>query len=249
MGKAILHVHSTFSDGMCTVGQLLDAVEESNDIDVVGITDHDDCRSYQAALDWKAQHPGSRVQPIWGTEITTFGFTHVLAYKMKPPFQTVLPRKFQPLRRVVDQLNDEGCYVVVPHVDAPMVGMNRSRLARISGEMSIFGYELLTPYFTSDASLPHLQALGDRHGLTALGGSDAHFIEDLYRVILHFPGDTVSDFARSWDEHTVVTEVGHEGTAKSFGTKLRQQRRSLIGHPAEQVRAWVRARLGLGATP
>ena len=105
VGRAILHLHSTFSDGLATVDELLDEVEQHGDIDILGITDHDDCRSFAAALQWKARHPDSRVQPIWGAELTAFGFTHILAFKMQPPFPTVVPKKFLALRKVVDELN------------------------------------------------------------------------------------------------------------------------------------------------
>lgn len=249
MGKAILHVHSTFSDGMCTVDQLLDELEHQSDIDIIGITDHDDCRSFAVAQEWKACHPNSRIQPIWGSEITAFGFTHVLGYKMRPPYPTTVPKKFLSLQKVVRELNELGCLVVVPHVDAPMVGMNRRRLARIAGQMGFDGYELLTPYFTSAESIPALRAIGDRHHLAALGGSDAHFKEDLYRVILHFPGHTMEDFERSWQERTVLPKMGEEGPKKTLRSKLRQQRRSLVDHPSEQVRSWMRRRVSTSTVP
>src|SRR5579871_1135360 len=243
VGRAILHLHSTFSDGLATVDELLDEVEQHGDIDILGITDHDDCRSFAAALQWKARHPDSRVQPIWGAELTAFGFTHILAFKMQPPFPTVVPKKFLALRKVVDELNALGCYVVVPHVDAPVVGMGRRRLARVAGKLEIFGYELLTPYFTSPESLPELRAIGDRHNLAALGGPDAHFVEDLYRIVLRFPGRTVEEFEQSWLERTVVPEIGTEGPKKTLRRKLQQQRRSLIEHPREQMQSWVRSRM------
>jgi predicted metal-dependent phosphoesterase TrpH len=243
LGKAIIHLHSTFSDGMATVDELLDEVETNSDVDVVGITDHDDCRAFAAAADWKARHPDSRVQAIWGSEITAFRFTHVLAFKMTPPFPTAVPRKFLALNRTVGQLQDLGCYVVVPHVDAPMVGMGRRRMAREAHRLGLFGYELLTPYFTSPESLPELQELGTRCGLLALGGSDAHFTEDLYRVVLEFPGRTVADFERSWEERTVVPVAGREGPRKTWRRQLTQQRRALVQQPSQQLRAWVRSRI------
>lgn len=228
---------------MCTVDELLDELEHHSDVDIIGITDHDDCRSFAVAQAWKERHPDSRLQPIWGSEITAFGFTHVLAYKMQAPYPTTVPKKFMALPKVVAALKDMGCLVVVPHVDAPMVGLTRSRMARVAGHLGFHGYELLTPYFTSEESLPELRAIGDRYHMAALGGSDAHFKEDLYRVILHFPGRTVDDFERSWHERTVLPQLGQEGPRKTLGTKLRQQRRSLVGHPTEQVRAWMRHRL------
>ncbi len=248
MGKAILHLHSTFSDGMATVDELLDEVENNSEIDVIGITDHDDCRSFAAAEEWKARHPGSRVQPIWGAEITAFGFTHVLAFRMREPFPTTVPNKFLSLKRTVAQLHEMGCYVVVPHVDAPMVGMGRRRLARVASKLGLFGYELITPYFTSPESLPALQAIGARCNLLALGGSDAHFTEDLYRVVLEFPGSTVADFERSWHERTVVPTVGREGPRKTWRRQLKQQRRALVEQPSQQLRAWVRSRIDTSAS-
>ena len=59
------------------MNELLDEVETNSTVDILGITDHDDCRSFAAAMDWKARHPSSRVQPIWGTELTIFGFTKI----------------------------------------------------------------------------------------------------------------------------------------------------------------------------
>ncbi|MPZ15984.1 MAG: PHP domain-containing protein [Chloroflexi bacterium] len=243
MGSAILHVHSTFSDGMATVNELLDELENNSDIDIIGITDHDDCRSFESATDWKASHPGSRIQPIWGVELTAFGFTHVLGYKLQPPFPTVLPSKFLALRKAVSQLKEMGCYVVVPHVDAPVVGMGRRRLKRFAAELGFFGYELFTPYFTSPESLPELRAIGERAGLVPLGGPDAHFIEDIYRVILHFPGRTLEDFERSWWEGTVVPEIGSEGRKKTLRQWLRQHHRSLVEQPSQQMRAWAQQRV------
>lgn len=243
MGVAILHLHSSFSDGMSTVDEILDEVERDGAVDILGITDHDDCRSFEAALDWKARHPHARVQPIWGTEMTAFGFTHILAYKMHPPFPTQTPKKFMAFRKLVDELNDMGCYVVVPHVDAPMVGMGRRRLARVASKGHIYGYELLTPYFTAPDSLPELIAIGERHDLVPLGGPDAHFIEDLFRVVLTFPGHTVGDFEQSWIERTVKPELGREGPKKTLRRHLQQQRRSLVQRPHEQMRTWVRNRM------
>lgn len=228
---------------MSTVDEILDEVEHSGGVDIVGITDHDDCQSYQAALDWRARHPHSRIQPIWGAEVTAFGFTHMLAYKMQPPFPSETPKKFTALRKLVDELNELGCYVVVPHVDAPMVGMGRRRLARVAARGRIYGYELLTPYFTAPDSLPELRAIGERHGLVPLGGPDAHFIEDLFRIVLRFPGHTVEDFERSWTDRTVRPESGREGPKKTLRLKLLQQQRSLVQRPREQMRTWVRSRM------
>jgi hypothetical protein len=118
-------------------------------------------------------------------------------------------------------------------------------MARVVPGLDVFGYELLTPYFTPPESQPELQAIGERHNLVPLGGPDAHFIEDLYRIVLRFPGRTVEDFERSWLERTVYPELGREGPKKTLRRRLQQQRRSLIEKPSQEVRSWVRGRVAL----
>ena len=41
MGKADLHVHTSHSDGMCDVPELLDYVESETALDLIAVTDHD----------------------------------------------------------------------------------------------------------------------------------------------------------------------------------------------------------------
>ena len=87
-----------------------------------------------------------------------------------------------------------GAFVVVPHVDTFWIGLGRQRLAALAAPLGIDGFELLNPYHGSDASVAALLALNCRHErqhgrpLLAIGGSDAHHVEDLYRVIVEFPG-------------------------------------------------------------
>jgi len=67
VGQAILHVHTTLSDGTSTVEEILDDADRQGEINIVGITDHDDTQAFARALQWKADHPESRVQPIWAS--------------------------------------------------------------------------------------------------------------------------------------------------------------------------------------
>ena len=41
LGKADLHMHSTYSDGMATIEQILDRVQRETNLDVIALTDHD----------------------------------------------------------------------------------------------------------------------------------------------------------------------------------------------------------------
>ena len=239
MGKAILHIHTTFSDGMATVDEILDAVEATSDVDIVGFTDHDDVRAYAAAVGWKARHPGSRVQPLWGCEVTAWGFKHLLAYVFEPPYPTVPWRKFLPLRTAVDAIQRAGGQVVIPHVDAFWIGLGRRRMVRVAAELGIAGYELLTPVPGARQAAQTLEAWAAQAPLVPLGGSDAHHLEDLYQVIVEFPGRSVSDFAHALATGTATPRWGMAGQRVPLRRQLRQHTRALVVQPSRQMRAWV----------
>src|SRR6185503_15443945 len=51
VGKADLHIHTSLGDGLASVEQIFDFVENHTDLDVIAITDHDDVRGAMQALD------------------------------------------------------------------------------------------------------------------------------------------------------------------------------------------------------
>jgi len=240
LGQAILHIHTTYSDGLATVDEILDEVERNSEVDVVGFTDHDDVRAYRRALRWKAAHPTSRVQPLWGVELTVWGFKHLLIYQFKPPFPRTSFPKFLPLDKAVRAAKAAGGVVIVPHVDVFWIGMGRHRLARVARKHGIDGIELLTPFQGSERSVGNLTKMNDQHGLLAVGGSDAHHIEDLYRVIVEFPGRTTEDLGRAFGQQTVRPRWGPSARPVPLGRRLRQQTRALVQHPYEQLQTWAR---------
>src|SRR5215218_1136922 len=69
-GKADLHIHTSLGDGLASVEQIFDFVENYTDLDVIAITDHDDARGALQALEL-AERRNYRFQVIPGNEITT----------------------------------------------------------------------------------------------------------------------------------------------------------------------------------
>lgn len=250
MGQAILHLHTTFSDGTATVEEILDDADRHGEIDIVGITDHDDTQAFARALRWKKEHPRSRIQPVWGVELTIRAFKHLLLFRLEPPFPSAPPPKFLSLRAAVVAARAFGAFVVVPHVAAFWIGLGRDRLAAHAAPLGIDGFELLNPYHGSDDNVAALLALNARHErrygrpLLAIGGSDAHHLEDLYRVIVRFPGHTPADLARAFHERTAAPHWGPPSAPPPPRKRLRQHTRALIFHPAEQVRRHLIARAG-----
>jgi predicted metal-dependent phosphoesterase TrpH len=239
VGQAILHVHSTFSDGMPTVEQIMEYVETRSEVDVIGFTDHDDVRSYAAALDWKACHPDSRVQPLWGCEVTVWGFKHLLAFIFEPPFPTTPWRKFMPLATAVEAIHAAGGLIIIPHVDAFWIGMGRRRMLRVARELGIHGYELLTPVPGGRRAARTLQSWADGASLVAVGGSDAHHLEGLLEVIVEFPGRSLAEFHGALLAGTVTPRWGAAARPVPLRRQLRQHTRALVGQPSLQLRAWA----------
>jgi PHP domain/PHP-associated len=242
VGQAIVHLHTTFSDGTATPEEILEDAERQGDIDVVGITDHDDSQAFERALRWKEAHPDSRVQPIWGVELTIRAFKHLLLFRLEPPFPTAPPPKFLSLRGAIAAAGRLDASVIVPHVDTFWIGLGRHRLGDPTVAAGIEGFELLNPYHGSDANVAALLSLNRRiaqrtgRPLLAIGGSDAHHLEDLYRVIIEFPGRTPADLARAFREQTAVPRWGPLSPPPSRRKQLRQHTRALLFHPAEQLR-------------
>lgn len=239
MGQAILHVHSTFSDGLPTVDEIMEYVETRSEVNVIGFTDHDDVRAYAAALAWKARHPGSRVQPLWGCEVTIWGFKHLLAFIFEPPFPTIPWRKFMPLETAIQTIHAAGGLIIIPHVDAFWVGMGRRRMLRVAQELGIHGYELLTPVPGGRGAARTLQTWAAGSSLVAVGGSDAHHLEALLQVVVEFPGRSLAEFHAALLAGTVRPRWGTAGRPVPLRRQLRQHTRALVGQPSSQLRAWA----------
>jgi hypothetical protein len=242
LGQAILHIHTTLSDGTSTVEEILDDADRHGDIDVVGITDHDDTQAFERAMRWKAEHPASRVHPVWGVELTIRAFKHLLLFRLEPPFPSAPPPKFLSLRQAMGASRVLGAHVIVPHVDTFWIGLGRHRLETLAAPLGIDGFELLNPYHGSDASVAALLDLNHRHErrhgrpLLAVGGSDAHHLEDLYRVIVEFPGHTPADLAHAFEARTARPRWGPSRPPPSLRKQLRQHTRAVMLQPAEQIR-------------
>ena len=116
IGKADLHIHTSFSDGMADVPELLDYVEGSTDLDIIGIVDHDDVRGALAARERWAN--GSyRFELVTGIEVTAIE-GHLLALYVEEPVESL-----RPLERIVEDVHRQGGLCVVPH---PLSWLTRS---------------------------------------------------------------------------------------------------------------------------
>jgi predicted metal-dependent phosphoesterase TrpH len=189
MGKGDLHIHTSFSDGMAAVPELLDYVEGSTDLDIIGIVDHDDVRGALAAREQWAK--GSyRFEVVTGIEVTAIE-GHLLALYVEEPVKSL-----RLLERILEDVHRQGGLCVVPH---PLSWLTRSVGARAIERFaaSLDGIEVVCCSPAARVSNGRAAALNGRLGLAELGGSDSHFPETIGSAYTEFEGRTALDLKRA----------------------------------------------------
>ncbi len=232
MGVAALHMHSTQSDGRCSVVETLDLLDTAGGVDVVSFTDHDEIGAWADALAWKADHPASSITPLWGCEVTIRGGKHMLVYIFQPPY----PRRRFPamrnLRETLRQVAEAGGICIVAHPDQWVVGLGLRRLERELADVAIMGLESHSPYVRSSE---RLAAFARTHHLAVIGGSDAHFPQHLLKWTTVFPGNTPADLLRALEARTTQPQEGELSAKVPMSELALQQWQALLVHPTRKV--------------
>src|SRR5262249_30003080 len=107
-GMADIHIHTTYSDGIGTVEEVLAHVDGVTTLDVIAITDHDTIEGALRARDLAARS-GYRFEVIVGEEISTRE-GHLLALFLEQP---IAPD--QSIERSIELVRAQGGLAVVAH--------------------------------------------------------------------------------------------------------------------------------------
>jgi len=224
LGKADLHIHTAFSDGMAEVGELLEYVETQTELDIIGIVDHDDVRGALAAREqWaKGQY---RFDLVTGMEATAIE-GHVLALYVDEPVPSLVP-----LEQVFEDVHRQGGLCVVPH---PLSWLTRSigagTLERCAREID--GIEVACRSPAARVSVRRAAVLNRRSlGLAELGGSDAHFLQAIGSAYTEFVGRTAEELRLA---------ITARATRAAYGPAV-QWHRIGIRHLAHQTWRGMRA--------
>jgi predicted metal-dependent phosphoesterase TrpH len=233
-GKADLHIHTSFSDGMAEVPELLDWVEERTDLDIIAIVDHDDVRGALAAREAWAKGR-FRFEVVTGIEVTAIE-GHVLALFVDEPVPSLVP-----LEQVVEAVRKQGGLCVVPH---PLSWLTRSigarTLTRFAG--SFDGLEVACCSPAARVSLRRAAALNRGGlGLAEMGGSDAHFLEAIGSAYTEFEGSTGAELKGAIASRATRAAYGPAVAWRKIGVR-RMARQTWRG-----IRATPRA-MGWGPT-
>jgi predicted metal-dependent phosphoesterase TrpH len=234
LGKADIHLHSRFSDGMMTVREILDWVEERTDLDVIAVTDHDEIEGGLRARELAARG-GYRVEVIVGAEVSTRE-GHLLALFIEQPI-----RPFRRLEETIEEVRAQGGLCVVPHPLSWLttsIGERALDRAMAHHTPGIFGVEVANPTIAGRVTRLKVTRLNRRrYGLAETGGSDAHFLSAIGSAYTTFPGATAEELRRSLVARSTAG-VQRPGRPEPVPVRdlLRQQGRSLVWLPAKRFR-------------
>jgi len=192
LGRADLHMHSHYSDGLGTIPEILAFVGQQADMDVIAITDHNTIEGALRAREL-AEKQGTRFEVIVGEEVSTRE-GHLLTLFLEeriPPGLSV--------ERSIELTHQQGGLAIIAH---PFNRVFRhsiqrevvDRLQHAPAEARPDGIETLNGSFAGIGS-SHLAMARNRriYGLPETGSSDAHTVTAIGCAFTWFEGTSASD--------------------------------------------------------
>jgi predicted metal-dependent phosphoesterase TrpH len=249
LGKADLHIHTRYGDGMATVPELLDYVDRATDLDVIAVTEHDTLRAGEEARELHARGH-YRFHVICGEEVTTLD-GHLLALGIERPLAS-----FRRIEETLAAVHAQGGIAIAPH---PLSFLTRSvtrkafeRIAATHDEA--VRLDAIEEENTSPAgrvtSARARRLNRERLHLAAVGSSDAHFLQSIGCAYTVFDGTSAHDLVRAIAEKRTSGARGRTPSLRELGYRniALQQWRGMMATPrnmgwAPTVRSFITSRL------
>jgi predicted metal-dependent phosphoesterase TrpH len=203
IGSADLHIHTSASDGVATVLEVLDHVQVQQTLDVIAITDHD--RLDASCWAYEHQHLYS-FDIIPGVEITT-AHGHVLGLWVLEP---IPPR--MSFAETVQAIHEQGGVAILAHPCHFYVDRIRHIILnylRNPQSLADVGFDAIEVH-NAGILFPGLNLLArylaNQAGLPGVGNSDAHTLGAIGRSVTHFPGKTSESLRQAILRHQTSVE-------------------------------------------
>lgn len=191
VGNADVHMHSTFSDGIGTIAQILHHVEHNTNLDVIALTDHDVIEGALRARElWEKGH--YRFDFIVGEEISTKE-GHMLALFIEKRIQPGLS-----LEHSIDLVHEQGGLAIIAHPLNPIFrhSCQREALDRIYVARNVWldGIETWNASFCGIGGNSMAMSVNRTvYGWPEVGNSDAHTLGAIGRGRTWFEGNSARD--------------------------------------------------------
>jgi predicted metal-dependent phosphoesterase TrpH len=213
--KADLHIHSNHSDGLATVPDIMDYVQECTDLRVVAITDHN---TLEGALFAKSLEDMYDFEVVVGEEISS-AQGHITGLFVTEPIEPGLSG-VETIRRI----NDQDGVAVIPHPFANKA-FGPFGLKAVGSVLSDLAFNALEVYNSSPylvyANRLAARTLAGGQGFASLGGSDAHLLRAIGTGHTLFRGTTAEDLRLSIDRLETRAEASKSGVSLAVRYMLR----------------------------
>jgi predicted metal-dependent phosphoesterase TrpH len=186
LGRADLHMHSTYSDGIGSIEQILYHVQHNTDLDVIALTDHDIIEGSLRMRDLWAKG-NYRFDLVVGEEITT-SEGHMLALYIEKRIRPGLS-----MESTIDLVHEQGGLALMAHPLNPFFrhSCQREVLDRIFAERAVWldGIETWNASFCGiGANRLAMRINREVYGWSEIGNSDAHTLGAIGRGCTWFEG-------------------------------------------------------------
>src|SRR5262245_27242886 len=182
-GRADLHVHSLWSDGMQSPEEIVRAA--AGRVDVLALTDHDTIDGARIAQDYALDHPELGVDVIVGEEVSTLN-GHVLALYIE---EAIPPRLSA--ERTIELIHEQDGIAVAAHPFHPIRfrAAGHRTLAALIPDLPLDGVEVVNN--SGPLARPYDAWAALRNAdwqLAVTGSSDAHDVDYIGSALTRFPG-------------------------------------------------------------
>jgi predicted metal-dependent phosphoesterase TrpH len=206
-GLADLHMHTTASDGLGTVEQVLTFAQQRTNLDVIAITDHDTIEGALRARDLVASG-NYRFELVVGEEISTRE-GHLLALYIERPIAPGLS-----IERSIDLVHDQGGLAIVAHPFNRVFrhSVQKSVMDRLLRQPHVHpdGIETLNGSFAGIGSSQLAMTYSRRlYRWAETGGSDAHTLSAIGCARTRFAGRTAADLRTALEARSTAPLGGY----------------------------------------
>lgn len=234
MGKADLHIHTSVSDGVASVSDVLEHIVNHTDLDVIAITDHDEIRGALEARELAARLD-LPVGVIVGCEITTLQ-GHLLALFVERPIRMLMS-----LEATIDEVHNQGGTCIVPHPLSWLttsVGAGKLKQLADNHSSGVFldGLETISATFAGRVAHDRVKVLNrQKLRLAEVGNSDAHNLRTIGVAYTKFEGRSIEDFRQA----LLIGQTSAGGDFASVWDQLHGLptilTKSLVVHPFQKL--------------
>lgn len=200
-GRADIHMHTNFSDGLPTAKEVLDNVAKRGHLDVIAITDHDVLDASLWAYEQRFKYA---FDIIPGVEVTARN-GHVLGLWITKP----IPMHMSVIETAA-AIHEQGGVAILAHPGELLI--NGGQVLRyLRNPAVLLDWNLdAVEVFNAGAMTPGNNVLARRImrglDLPLVGNSDAHTLSAIGRGLTRFKGCSAADFRNALALHQTAAE-------------------------------------------